>query len=58
MVMWQVLDETWDALLSNVKSALTMVVKKVMQRNVGQEAQYHSPLVKSDSSQGFLEPVS
>lgn len=52
------LDGTWDALLSNMKLVPAMVVRKVRQSNIEQEIQCSRPRVKSDPSQGFLEPVS
>lgn len=54
----QALDETWDALLSNMKLIPAMVVRKVMRSNIEQEIQCSRPWVKSDPSQDFLEPVS
>lgn len=39
----QALDETWDALLSNMKLIPAMVVRKVMRSNIEQEIQCSRP---------------
>lgn len=39
----QAIDETWDALLSNVKLVPAMVVRKVRRSNIEQEIQCSRP---------------
>ena len=52
------LDETWGALLSNMKLVPSMAVRKGVWSNIEQEIQCSRPRVKSDPLQDFLEPVS